>query len=114
MAMVCDACGAKFARDGSEGHATLAIAPPRLDFKMIQSLVSAGKYIEPREHATHDLCRGCTIKALAHLGLPTDICELPDLPSEGSPPDSPPPTGALTADDLRELGLEPDAEPPAR
>ena len=113
MAMVCDACGTKFARDGSGGHSTLAVTPPRFDSKMIQSLVSAGAFVEPREHATYDLCLGCTVKALAHLGLPTESCELPEVPSSLVSPPETPPAGALSADDLRTLGLAPDGVDPA-
>lgn len=116
MAMVCDACGAKFARDGNDGCSTLAVTPPRLDFKSIQALISVGKYVDPHDRATHDLCLGCTVKALAYLGLPTDICELPELPVEtprdGAGQDSP--AGALTPDDLRALGIEPSVDLPAK
>jgi len=107
MAMVCDACGTKFSRD-SDGHSTLSVTPPRIDFKTIQALVSVGKSFEPREHQTLDLCLACTRKTLTHLGLPIDVCALPEMPIEPAPTTEPPPAGALTLADLKELGIEPD------
>jgi hypothetical protein len=112
MAMVCDACGTKFTRDGS-GHSNLSVTPPRIDFKALQALISVGKTFEPREHETLDLCLGCTAKALSHLGLPTDICDLPEMPIDIGPPEAPPeapPAGALTLEDLRALGIDPSAK----
>lgn len=108
MAMLCDACGTKFARD--EGNSNLSVSPPRIDFKTIQALMNVGKSFEPREHVTHDLCLACTRKALAFLELPTDVCELPELPAP--PPTEPserPLAGALTPEELKALGIEPNA-----
>src|SRR5438046_1078494 len=108
MAMVCDVYGTKFARDTS-GHATLHVSPPRPDFKLISALVIAGKPYETPDHLALDLCLGCTAKTLAHLGLPTDICELPEMPAVPSAMpidgDGSPPAGALTLDDLKQLGI---------
>jgi len=107
MAMICDACGKKFGSDGVEGCATMRITPPRPDFRMILALASVGQRVEPRDPASHDLCLGCTAKALVHLGLPADVCALPP-PVPNAPADEPPPEplGALTDDELRELGIE--------
>ncbi len=107
MAMMCDACGEKFGRE--DGHASLHVNPPRPDFKLITRLTRAGKTFEHREMMTLDLCRACTAKALTTLGQSTEICELPELSEpvddEGVP--DRPPIGALTSDELRELGIEP-------
>jgi hypothetical protein len=79
-----------------------------MDFRMIEAFVTAG-LPTPEQPAflDHDLCLQCTTKALAHLGLPTTICELPTLPAELSPAPGDGNTGALTAEDLRALGLDP-------
>jgi hypothetical protein len=104
MAMVCDACGTKFSRDN--GQSSLHVTPPRVDFRMIEALARAGlpPYEQP-DFMQLDLCIQCTSKALTHLGLPTKICELPVLPTEAAESDGN--AGALTADDLRQLGLDP-------
>jgi hypothetical protein len=99
MGMICDACGTKFARD--DGQSTLNVSPPRIDFKLIQALTEAGQSYEHREHLHLDLCLSCTAKVLSHLSLSTEICELPQLPTAPSDPAS----GALTEEDLRQLGL---------
>jgi hypothetical protein len=111
MAMICDACGAKYGRD--DGNATLHTTPPRPDFKLFQAFTAAGQPYVHREPLTLDLCLACTKKALAHLGLPTDSCELPELPKtseggEGSPmltEEELRQRGALTEEDLRQLGM---------
>lgn len=96
MAMLCDACGAKFDRDG--GQAILRVTPVPPDFKLIGT---PGYVYEHRTPVELDLCLGCTAKILAHLGLPTDACAPPPLPPE---PLNPPNAGALSEDDLRVLG----------
>jgi len=102
MGMICDACGTKFGHDN--GQSTLNVSPPRIDFKMIQALTEAGQIYEHREHLHLDLCLSCTSKVLSHLGLSTEICTLPQLPP-ASTEAAPPNTGALTEEDLRQLGL---------
>lgn len=100
--MVCDACGEKYGRD--EGSANLHVSPPRPDAKHFEALVIAGQSYRIRESLTLDLCRTCVRKALAHLGLSTDVCELPEpVPQIGDP--ERPSSGALTEEDLRQLGL---------
>jgi hypothetical protein len=108
MAMVCDACGTKFVQNNS-GHSTLNVTPPRIDFKMIQALMNAGKPFEHCEHASHDICLACTRKVLGLLGLPTDVCELPEMPTETTTadPSEKPLAGALTPAELKALGIEP-------
>ena len=109
--MICDACGEKYGRD--EGSATIHTSPPRTDFKLFQALAAAGQPYAPQEALTLDLCLACTKKVLAHLGLPTDSCELPELPKTGEGGEgSRPPTeeelrqrGALTEEDLRQFGM---------
>ena len=110
MAMICDACGEKYGRD--EGGATLHTTPPRPDFKLFQAFTAAGQAYEHREPLTLDLCLACAKKALAHLGLPTDSCELPELPKvEGAKDDRQlteeelQQRGALTKEDLQKLGM---------
>ena len=102
MGMICDACGTKYARD--DGQSTLNVSPPRVDFKLIQALTEAGQTYEHPEHLHLDLCVACTSKVLSHLGLSTEICTLPQLPPAPSEP-APPNAGALTKEDLRQLGL---------
>ena len=107
MGMVCDACGEKYKQHES-GHATLHVSPPRPDFKLYQTFAAAGISYETREPLALDLCSACTKKALATLGLSTEIMELPQLPEVPKPDDEEadrPNTGALTEDDLRKLGL---------
>ncbi len=104
MAMVCDACGTKYSREG--GQSRLHVTPPSIDFKMIEAFVNAG--LPPPDRPSfveHDLCLQCTSKALTHLGLPTNICEIPKLPVE--PASGAGNTGALTDEDLRALGIDP-------
>lgn len=73
---------------------------------MIEAFVSAGLPTpEQPPFLDHDLCMRCTAKALAHLGLPIKICEVPTLPAVAAPKDGN--TGALTEEDLRALGLDP-------
>lgn len=100
MATVCDACGTKFGRD--EGHASLHVAPPRPDLKLFRALAEAGQSYDPPEPLALDLCLSCTSKVLTQLGLPTEVCDLPQAPT---PEVGPPPAGALTEEDLRELGI---------
>ena len=72
--------------------------------KHFEALVIAGQSYRIRESLTLDLCRTCVRKALAHLGLSTDVCELPEpVPQIGDP--ERPSSGALTEEDLRQLGL---------
>jgi hypothetical protein len=137
MGMICDACGTKFARD--DGQSTLNVSPPRPDFKLFQALATIGQTYDHRDPLHLDLCLQCTSKALSHLGLSTEICTLPEMPTAPSggsamipafsvmtPEDldrlgidqseflarpgrtDPPLAGALTIDDLRELGIAPD------
>ena len=84
MATICDACGEKFGRDA--GHSTLDVAPPRPDLKLFQALVTAGRPFAPGSTLALDLCLACTARTLAHLGLPTDVCELPELPAMPTTP----------------------------
>jgi len=105
MATICDACGEKFGRDA--GHSTLHVSPPRPDMKLFQALVTAGRSFTSHDPLALDLCLACTAKTLARLGLPTDVCELPAMPTTPTPDEDPdrPPAGALTEEDLRQLGL---------
>ena len=110
MGMICDACGAKYGRD--DGNATLHTTPPRPDFKLFQAFTAAGQPYVHQEPLTLDLCLACTKKALAHLGLPTDSCELPELPKPPKVGEGQPLTeeelrqrGALGEEDLRKLGM---------
>lgn len=100
--MVCDACEEKYGRES--GNASLHVSPPRPDFKLFQALAVAGKSYESHEPLALDLCLACTRKTLAHLGLPTEVCDLPQLPTtdDEEPASS---AGALTDEDLRQLGL---------
>jgi hypothetical protein len=107
--MICDACGEKYKQHES-GHATLHVSPPRPDFKLFQALAAAGQSFEAKEPQTLDLCATCTSKTLAHLGLSTEIMELPQLPEtakvdDGDKDPERSNTGALTQEDLRTLGL---------
>jgi hypothetical protein len=107
MAMICDACGTKFVQN-NDGHSTLSVSPPRIDFKMIQALMNAGKPFEHREHASHDICLACTRKVLGLLSLPTGVCDLPEVPVEAlADPSTKPLAGALTPEELKALGIEP-------
>jgi len=103
MATVCDSCEAKYGRDA--GSSSLNVSPPRPDF---QALAAAGRPYEYREPLALDLCLACTRKALAQLGISTEICDLPELPKPDEETDRPN-IGALTDEDLRQLGL---VEPP--
>ena len=106
--MVCDVCGTKFGHD--DGHANLRVTPPRPNFKLFQALATAGLPYESPEPLALDLCVECTKKVLATLGLPTEGCELPQLPTVEDPradPAEKPLAGALTLDELRKLGLDP-------
>ena len=99
MAMICDACATKYATDGGGGH--LNVSPPRTDFKIYQAYAEAGRSCVPREPLALDLCLACTAKMLAHLGLSTEVCEPPQMPTaEVTVLD-----GALTEKDLKDLGL---------
>jgi hypothetical protein len=100
MAMICDACGTKYANDGGSAH--LRVSPHRADFKVYQAHAVAGQTYEPLEPLTLDLCLACASKALAHLGLPTAVCEPPRLPPTDEAPEL---GGALTDEDLKNLGL---------
>lgn len=102
MATICDACGTKFGRD--DGHANLHVSPPRPDLKLFRELAATGQSYDPPDPLALDLCLSCTSKALAHLGLPTQVCDLPKIQTADA---EPPPTGALTEADLRELGITP-------
>jgi len=106
MATICDACGAKYA-PFDDGGGSLKIAPTPLSPKMIEALVEAGKPIEHRSRVEHDLCLGCTAKALAHLGLPTDVCTPPEIPTANAPASM---AGALTPEELVALGLDPNTQ----
>jgi hypothetical protein len=104
MAMVCDACGTKYSRESGESR--LHVTPPSIDFRTIEAFVNAGLPAPDRiSFVQHDLCLQCTSKALAHLGLPTNVCEVPTLPTPPAPEGGN--TGALTDEDLRSLGLDP-------
>lgn len=110
MAMVCDACSSKFGRE--DGQSTLNVRPPHIAYKMVQAFITAGLPVpSPRGHEEFDLCLGCTAKALAHLGLQTDVCEVPQLPEPPPEPSKEPYAGALSLEDLKTLGLSED--PPA-
>jgi hypothetical protein len=81
---------------------------------MLQAFIAAGLPVpSPREHEALDLCIGCTAKVLAHLGLPTDVCELPQVPGPPPDPSKEPPAGALTPEDLKTLGLSEEQPEPA-
>ena len=104
MATVCDACGEKFARNG--GHAALHVSPPIPDFKIFNAFATAGQPYEHRDPVDLDLCLACASKALTHLGLPTDVCELPEapaVPTSSGDNDQSPLAGALTEEELRAL-----------
>lgn len=105
--MICDACGAKYGHD--DGSATLHTSPPRPDFKLYQAFAAAGQIYTPKEALTLDLCRACTKKVLAHLGLPTDSCEPPQLPDSAEIKKTERPlTGQLSEEELRKLGMTDD------
>jgi hypothetical protein len=104
MAMVCDACGEKYGRDSVNASSHLHVSPPRPDFKLYQALTAAGQSYESREPLTLDLCLSCTRKVLTQIGLSTEICDLPELPKTNEETGRPN-AGALTDEDLRQLGL---------
>ena len=105
MALVCDACGEKYGHDSV--NASLRVSPFRPDFKLFQALAAAGRPYESQEPLAVDLCIACTKKTLAHLGLPTAICELPQLPDTDEKTESPL-TGQLSEEELRKLGMTDD------
>lgn len=86
--MVCDACGTKYATDSGSSH--LLASPPRPDFKIYQAHAAVDRTYEPREPLALDLGLTCTTKVLAHLGLPTEVCEPPQMPVDAAPD---PPSG---------------------
>lgn len=105
MASICDSCGEKFTRDSGSAH--LRVSPPRVSFKLLQALVTAGRAHESHDPLELDLCLACTRTTLTHLKQPTDVCDLPEVPPSilmTDPPDGPN-IGALTDEDLRQLGL---------
>jgi len=109
MAMICDVCGEKYGHDDCQ--ASLRVSPARPDFKLFQALAAAGRSYESPEPLALDLCAVCAKKVLVTLGLPTEICTLPELPApktgedEGSARSN---AGALTESDLRQLGMTDD------
>lgn len=98
--MLCDACGTKYALD--DGSSGLRVTPPSASFDVFRAYAAVSRLYESREALILDLCRACTVKVLAHLGLSTDVCELPQLPTVEAPD---PPSGALSEKDLKDLGL---------
>ena len=101
MALVCDVCETKFGHD--DCHANLRVSPPRLDFK---ALVAVGHSYEIPEALALDLCTSCVRKVLTLLGRSTEICERPEAESMADP--TGPSTNALSAEELRQLGMTDD------
>lgn len=105
MSMVCDACGTKFGRN--DGLSTLNVSPPLPDYRVFQEFAAIGQLPTHHDPLRLDLCLTCTARVLEHLGLSTAICAPPQMPPTPADP-AQPPTGALTEDDLRQLGLTED------
>ena len=80
---------------------------------LIGDLVAAGTHYKYPKPLDVDLCAACTLSVLKGLGLSTEICELPPRPEAAEALDlvsvDPPLAGALTPEDLRNLGIDPDA-----
>jgi hypothetical protein len=101
MATVCDAC--KATTSFRTGRSKLEIEPPKLTSMELTAIAIKGietgsVNIPEQDKETLDLCITCTHKALLHLGIGK---------AEAQPASAPPPGGALTSEDLRELGIEP-------
>jgi hypothetical protein len=107
MSMICDACGEKYGHD--DGSATLHTSPPSPNFMLYQAFAAAGQTYTPKKALMLDLCLACTKSVLAHLGLPTDSCEPPQLPhSDEIKRSERPLTGQLSEEELRKLGMTDD------
>lgn len=105
MALVCDVCATKFGH--SDCRANLNVSPTQPNLKIFQALAAAGRSWEPVEPLALDLCVECTKKVLGILGLSAAVCESPAVPEPTPNDEAPerPNIGALTAEDLRQLGL---------
>lgn len=91
MSTVCDSCKERL--NVADGCAGLSIYDPAPDFRAM--VIS-----RPRRPPQIDLCAGCLLKLIEVLKLPPDTFT-PRLP----PPAEPALVGALTAEDLLQLGL---------
>lgn len=78
---------------------------------LLGDLVAAGTPYRYPKPLDIDLCAACVLSVLKGLDMSTDICELPPRPVAAEPLDVSlePLAGALTPEDLRNLGIDPDA-----
>lgn len=94
MSIKCDSCKQNLNQD--DGSARMMISDPTPDFR-------GGEMPVIRRSPQLDLCATCLVKAIEILGLPADAFVPRSKPAApAAPPES---SGALTPDDLIELGL---------
>lgn len=97
MSTLCDSC--KQIASPSEGGARVTVQDPALDLRALAPDAEIPSFRRPPQL---DLCASCLVALIKFLDLPEDTFTPQVLPAA-----PPPPPGALTEEDLKQLGLEP-------
>ncbi len=107
MATICDGCKTKIHFDDGSGGGMLSVRHQQPHGDYFRRAITAGiSPISPHGASDLDLCETCTEKVLVLLGFPTEtLIKIPPIPGEEEPDPDQPLAGALTDDELRELGL---------
>lgn len=99
MSKICDSCKQSMPQGG--GGAEIWITDPTPDFRNMSVDTFDTLPITTRQPPRLDICPSCLLRLVDTLALPPDTFT-PRLP----PAEPPTPAGALTEEDLVELGLK--------